>query len=281
MRRRGIFWGSSNAGMNGFRPKQRVGWMPGQVHSDEFGWLMADQLPRYQDGKRYYRGSWISAAEEARLRSNIHNGWNVESEHYAVVTNDSLEEGVKLTKALELLNDVWRQVFVGYYAKPAQVEQWFAAAETARVELKNSTAKDKSDDGAAAGGEMSVTGPTVVATTAAIQVARKLHQVVYFREKQQYVDVLKAAQPQIDMSIGFYSDNARTAYFYASDSGYGGTLYHEGTHQLFRETPPATVDPGRKNNFWIVEAIACYMEIARGASTVGRRGVRIVRYRRW
>src|SRR5271169_5451854 len=70
----------------------------GQVHSDEFGWLAADQLQRFQDGRRYYRGSWISAVEEARLRSNIHNGWNVESEHYAVVTNVSLEEGVKLTK---------------------------------------------------------------------------------------------------------------------------------------------------------------------------------------
>ncbi|HEY2826535.1 MAG TPA: hypothetical protein VGJ04_02960, partial [Pirellulales bacterium] len=47
----------------------------GQVWSDEFGWLPADRLARYQNGERYDRGNWISAAEDARLHSNINNGW--------------------------------------------------------------------------------------------------------------------------------------------------------------------------------------------------------------
>jgi hypothetical protein len=37
-------------------------------------------------------------------------------------------------------------------------------------------------------------------------------------------------------------------------------LFHEATHQLFFEERPGVVEPGKSNNFWIVEAIACYME---------------------
>ena len=223
----------------------------GQVWSDDFGWLPANQLVRYQNGQRYYRGNWINAAEDARLHSNIHNGWDVESEHYLVVTNHSLEEGVKLTKQLEMLYDVWRQVFVGYYAKPAQMEQWFAATGSAATQSEPNAAEAAAKENAA--GELSV------ASTASMT-PHKLHQVVYFHDKQQYIDALKPVQAQIEMSIGFYSDSARSAYFFPSDDAYMGTLYHEGTHQLFRETPPAAVDPGRKNNFWIYEGIACYME---------------------
>jgi len=147
---------------------------------------------------------------------------------------------------------------VGYYAKPAQVEQWFAAAGTsANAALANAAAANSTNPTDA---EASAAGEYSVATSATEAAPHKLHQVVYFHDKQQYVDALKAAQPQIEMSIGFYSDSARTAYFFASDDPYIGTLYHEATHQLFRETPPAAVDPGRKNNFWVVEAIACYME---------------------
>ena len=51
-----------------------------------------------------------------------------------------------------------------------------------------------------------------------------------------------------------------SAYFFAGDQQYSGTLNHEATHQLFREMRPDAIPPGRKNNFWIVEAIACYME---------------------
>jgi hypothetical protein len=208
----------------------------GQVWSDEFGWLPADRLKRYQDGQRNYRGNWITAAEDARLHSNIRNGWNVESEHYSIITNDSLESAAKLARRLELLNTAWRQIFVGFYARPAQVEQWFATPAP--------TAGKAADD----------SQPTTPPENT------KRHQVTYFHDKQQYVDALKALQPKIEMSIGYYSDAARTAYFFASDQPYLGTLNHEASHQLFRETPPASVDPGRKNNFWIFEAIACYME---------------------
>jgi hypothetical protein len=209
----------------------------GQVWSDKFGWLAADQLPRYERGMRYYRGRWIETEEDARLHSNIRNGWHVESDHYVVVTNHSLEEGVQLARRLEKLFDVWQQTFLTYSAQPAEIERWFARPSETAVA-----------DSAASGKSMFAGAP------------RKLFDVTFFRNRQEYVEFLQQAEPQIGISLGFYSDRAKAAYFFAGDEQYDGTLYHEATHQLFREMRPGAIDPGRKNNFWIVEAIACYME---------------------
>lgn len=200
----------------------------GQVWSDSFGWLPADQLPRYEKGMRYYRGNWIEKDEDARLHSNIKNGWRVESDHYAVTTNHSLDEGARLASQLEKLHDVWRQVFLPYYATATNVERWFAGA-----------ADEKS-----------------VASTA----APHKHQVTYFRDKQQYVEALAPAHPQIEMSLGIYIDTANTAYFFFDAERHDTTLNHEGTHQLFQEVRSGTIKAGVKNNFWVVEAVACYME---------------------
>ncbi len=197
----------------------------GQVWHEKFGWLPAEQVSRYEKGMRNYRGNWIDAAEDARLHSNIRNGWRVDSEHFSVLTNRSLEAGVQLLARLETLYEAWRQAFVTYYATPAEIERWFAAGARPRSGTP-----------------------------------RKLHQVVYFADKSQYVEALRPAQPRIDMTLGIYFDSAKTAYFFAGDEQYEGTLNHEATHQLFRESRPSAIDPGRKNNFWVVEAIACYME---------------------
>ena len=56
-------------------------------------------VERYERGQRYYQGRWIRAAEEAQLRSDLNRGWRIESEHYVVTTNHSLEEGVRLIAA--------------------------------------------------------------------------------------------------------------------------------------------------------------------------------------
>jgi hypothetical protein len=201
-----------------------------QVWSDKFGWLPAEQAARYEQGQRFYRGQWVSPAEDARLRSNIYNGWHVESDHYLVVTNVGREEGAKLARRLETLYDAWRQAFVRFYAKPAEIQSWFAT-----------------DNGPPAVGTMGrePTHPL---------------QVVYFHDKAQYVDALKAVQPRIEISLGFYSASNKSAYFFVGDEQYDGTVNHEATHQLFQEWRTAIPDPGRKNNFWIYEAMACYME---------------------
>lgn len=37
-------------------------------------------------------------------------------------------------------------------------------------------------------------------------------------------------------------------------------MLHEATHQLFQETRPTARLVGRGDNFWIIEAVACYLE---------------------
>ena len=62
------------------------------------------------------------------------------------------------------------------------------------------------------------------------------------------------------MSLGIYIDTADTVYFFYDAERHDTTLNHEGTHQLFQEVRPGAIKAGLKNNFWIVEAVACYME---------------------
>jgi hypothetical protein len=164
----------------------------------------------------------MTAADEAALRIDVKRGWRVESEHYAVTTNHSLEEGVALSRRLEMLYAVWQQAFAGYQASEAEISR--------RLDGR--------------GGRREPTQ----------------HDVVYFRNRQEYNDALRSSQSQIEISIGIYFPRVRTAYFFAGDEQQHDTLYHEATHQLFQETRPAVVEPGRANNFWAVEGIACYME---------------------
>ncbi len=95
---------------------------------------------------------------------------------------------------------------------------------------------------------------------------------MYFRTRDEYVATLRPMQPLIDKTIGYYSFDNHTAYFFAGEEENDGTLFHEAAHQLFHETRPVSRDLARKNNFWIVEAIACYMEsltVHEGYCTVG------------
>jgi hypothetical protein len=202
----------------------------GQVDHKQFGWLPAGYVERYEKGQRFFRGRWITAEEDERLHSAIGNGWRIETEHYVVTTNHSLEEGVRLSRRLENLYDIWRHVFVDYYTPKTTMQRWFEGGE-----------------------KLGKSGRTTA-------VARPRHQITYFRNRDEYQITLRPLQPQINITLGIYFARPRTAYFFAGDEQYGGTLLHEGTHQLFQETRQTHNAAGARNNFWAVEAVACYME---------------------
>src|SRR5690606_37691545 len=88
----------------------------GKVWHDRFGWLPRAHVERYERGERFALGRWMSADDEARVRSDIKRGWRVETDHYVVTTNHSLEEGVALARRLEVLHGMWRQAFAPYLA---------------------------------------------------------------------------------------------------------------------------------------------------------------------
>ena len=164
------------------------------------------------------------ADEDAQLHRDIRSGWEVETEHYTIRTNHSLEAGVQLGVKLEQLYLVWKQLFIRYFATEAQVTALFdgrARSNWARLPR---------------------------------------HQVVYFRSRDDYNQALRSAFPNIEMSIGVYVDSTRRAYFFAGEKSDRRTLSHEATHQLFHESRPVAPDVGLRSNFWIVEGIALYME---------------------
>jgi hypothetical protein len=189
---------------------------------ERFGWLPKDHVERYERGERYSQGRWLSAEQEASLRGDVKRGWRVESTHYVVTTNHSLEEGLRLSQQLETLYSIWQQVFAAYATDEAELRRRLAGN--------------------------------------APRGARKQHQVVYFRNREEYGNRLRSLQPQIDVTLGLYLNTQRTAYFFAGPDQDPGTIFHEAAHQLFQESRQVVADVGQRDNFWIVEGVACYME---------------------
>ncbi|HWB08832.1 MAG TPA: hypothetical protein VG826_06400 [Pirellulales bacterium] len=190
-----------------------------QVWHERFGWLQAKHLSRYESGERSFKGRWISAEEDARLHADIDRGWDIVTEHYQVRTNHSLEEGVRLATRLEDFYRIWRQVLVGYCSTDDQLTRQFR-------------------------------------TGLADQRMPPRHQVVCFRDRDEYAAALARSEPNIGITSGYYAESTRRSYFFVGEDS---DLYHEATHQLFNELKPVK-QAGREANFWIVEGIACFME---------------------
>ncbi len=193
------------------------------VWHEKFGWLPRSSVAKYEQGMRFNQNRWISAADNARLHEKIENGWDVETEHYVVRTNHSLESGVALGDKLEQLYRVWKQLFVRYFATEQQVRELFNPKSRKRIETPR-------------------------------------FRVVYLRTKDEYVRALQPSFPQIEISTGIYVESTRRTYFYAGEQDDQRTLFHEATHQLFHESRPVARNVAARGNFWIIEGIAMYME---------------------
>ena len=146
------------------------------------------------------------------------------SENYLVTSNASREQTLKLIAELELLNDVWRQLFFEHWSTIGALKRAWAG--------KGSLPKN-----------------------------RDLHRVVLFSNRKEYVDYLQQIEPQARMTLGYYSTHQRTAYFFVrNDQNAKATWRHEATHQLFQETRRVRTDVGMRENFWIIEGLALYLE---------------------
>lgn len=194
----------------------------GQVWSDKFGWLPQDELVRYEQGERLFRGKWISAAKDAEERTNMDRGWEMTTEHFVIRTNHSLEAAAELALELEKLSRVWHALFITFLASERDMTLWFDGKLAPRRAVPR-------------------------------------HQIWCFRDQQEYHTALKDEQPWIANTTGYYNNDLRRAYlFYGLKDR--SNLYHEATHQLFAERRMGRTPVAHKGNFWIVEGIACYME---------------------
>lgn len=205
------------------------------VLTEKFGWLKSDQVKRYENGERYYNGKWMSAQREAELRRDFEHAWVIQTDHYKIYTNHSLEMGVELGRHLEDFYRIFFQTFAGFLSSPDQLRKLFTG-------------------GASASGPPA--DPFVV------------H---YYRTQAEYVMRLqKKLQQPIQGTSGLYLSGDRNvpeeriAHFFhnleATKEERLATMFHEATHQLFSEAYTTNPKVGVDSDFWVIEAIACYME---------------------
>ncbi len=195
------------------------------VWHDQYGWLPKSHVGKYESGRRFFKGRWISAAQEAEFRRDFKLAWKVRSDHYLIKTNHSLERGVEVAGLLEGFHEHFVQTFAGFFSTPEQMQKLF-----------NGNGPRSSD-------------------------LNKPYEVHYYRTRDEYNERLASKIPQIAITNGLYYTTDRTAYFYHDPSGANErTLYHEATHQLLYESSPRDRPIAVNENFWIIEGIACYME---------------------
>lgn len=150
--------------------------------------------------------------------------WRVSSEHFSIVTNLDEAKGRELAEQLEQFYLVWHQAFFDYWGQGATLQR-------------------RLDKGLAP--------PRRTA---------KRHVVVYFSDRAEYVGRLQVWEPMIEKTIGFYLASRRTAFLYDAPVQPVKTWWHEVGHQLFAETLNARPQVGERHDFWIVEALALYLE---------------------
>jgi hypothetical protein len=149
--------------------------------------------------------------------------WRIDSSHWRIATNHSPAAGIDLAKKLEDFHLLWKQVFFDY---------WCTA-----------------DDLKAA-----------IATRAQPSGPKVPMNVYLFRNRDEYIKFLEPTRPQIGKTQGLYADDQQTAVFFVADESIQATWYHEAAHQLFQEWRNSPPGVGDKQNFWLVEGAALYVE---------------------
>jgi hypothetical protein len=149
--------------------------------------------------------------------------WRIETPHWRIATNHSATAGIDLAKRLSDFHILWRQTFFDYWC----------------------TADD---------------------LRAALDQGQRLPQqrlpmnVLLFRSREEYLKYLSPNLPNADITQGIYLDEQETAVFYMADDSVHSTWNHEAAHQLFQQWHGSPAGVGSKQNFWLVEGAAMYVE---------------------
>ena len=198
-----------------------------KVWTDKFGWIREDYIENYEQGQRLIKGRWISREKANDLHADFSSPWTIETEHYQILTNHSLEKGAELAGKLEKFHVMFFQMLGGFFNNGAEVQALFDG--------KNANPRNRK-------GQKNV--------------------VKFYRTREEYLATLrKLTNQNVEITRGMYFPDTRIAHFFFDpEGGDDGTIYHEGTHQLLTGSRPMTSEIGVKSDFWIIEGIACYME---------------------
>jgi hypothetical protein len=150
--------------------------------------------------------------------------WRHETPHYSIATSTSPKQAIELGQKMEELHALWRQAFFSFWTNQPALEHRIGGGKEALVKEP-----------------------------------KKL-DVVLFRDREEYISLLRPGEPKIELTTGIYLDKQQTVFLYAGDEKLTATWYHEASHQLFQEIESFPPEPGSKGNFWMVEGLAMYME---------------------
>ncbi|QGJ71639.1 Hypothetical protein PBC10988_33460 [Planctomycetales bacterium 10988] len=198
---------------------------------EKFGWVSSFEKRQLEAHKRPWRSGWMDESIVRKLRSDIEKGYKVQTAHFEVISNESLENAVQLAARLETYRKIWSLLFVSFHSSQRELELQFA-------------------------GRHSPYRPF-------------LHRVVYFSSREEYIQYLQGSGfGDVSQSTGFYMSDKRRSFFFAGEGSDRATQIHEASHQLFSETDPKIRSKGERRNFWtakphhfwILEGIACYLE---------------------
>jgi len=231
--------------VSAFVVRQRSGSNP-QVDHPDFGWIPLRHVEKYEQGQRPWRSGWVSIAKEAELRRDFQNAWEIPSEHFLVRTNVSLEEGVQVSRKLEIYHHWLTTNFAAFFETPKALVERFAQLRSRGTRPPEPM------------------------------------EVHYYSTREEYDRRIRTKSPilaQVDTN-GLYWEPDRTCYFFKNPADEEMvTVFHEATHQIFDiATMTDRVTASRRRqavlrerqrrdwvmcetaNFWILEGIACYFE---------------------
>jgi hypothetical protein len=195
----------------------------GEIWHSQFGWILGEDVARYEAGERRLGKQWISTEDDARRHATIDRGWQIRTDHFRVITNYRRKDANELAVRLETLYQLWQQLF----------------------------------------GEFYLDGPTLLRRFDGKPISGYRSQpfhVVYYGSREEYNATLRRQQPRIGITLGIYFDKTRKSHFFAGPDQDPGTIYHEAVHQLFYESARASHHLGALSNAWILEGVACYFE---------------------
>ena len=217
----------------------------GDVLHPTFGWVEKDWVPHLDRGELpapHVAGKptkWLPRADADALRREFARGWQIRTEHFAILTNVPLAEAIDFGRHLEALDELFTSIMADVIG-PADLP----LARLARdAKLSPASLPPK-----------------------------RQHRVDYFAEKQEYVDHLAPTQgAESANTLGIFlpaterRQREGLSFFYRDPGGQLAeteTLFHEVSHQLLFETAPGKYD-GNRENFWVYEGLGTYFETVR------------------
>jgi hypothetical protein len=159
----------------------------------------------------------------ARLGWPAGGYWQATTPHFQITSNDTQPTTARLAMELERIHAVWEQLCFDSWNNADRLRAW----------------RDGRRERSA---------------------VRRRHNVVLLRSRDDYLRVMRPLEPRAELTRGYYHVASQTAYFVGGDAPTVSTWYHEATHQLFAELPGVGRHAGQRQNVWIIEGIALYLE---------------------